>query len=146
MTVLWTRQLNEYGVDKMCHLINIYSEQKLARVIARGKVNVFELRDIYSELIKHRDWQAGFDILCDYRSIEDFDVSSQDIDEITDWQSSIDSLIGNGKCAVVASKDSVFGMSRMWEMISSERSQDICVFREMDDAVSWLGILELEMV
>lgn len=130
----------------MCHLISIDSEQKLARVIARGKVNVLELKDIYSELIKHRDWQAGFDILCDYRSIEDFDVSSRDIDEIAEWQTSIDSMIGNGKCAVVASRDSVFGMSRMWEMISAKRSQHICVFREMDDAMSWLGIHDMQMV
>jgi hypothetical protein len=130
----------------MCHLITIDREQRLARVIARGKVNVLELKDIYSELIKHRDWQAGFDILCDYRSIEDFDVSTQDIDEIAEWQTSIDSMIGNGKCAVVASRDSVFGMSRMWELISAERSQHICVFRELDDAMSWLGISCMQLV
>ena len=124
----------------MCHKISIDANKKLARIIARGKVNVFELRDIYSKLIMHSDWQAGFDILCDYRRIEDFDVTSQDIDEISEWQTSIDTKIGNGKCAVVASRDSVFGMSRMWEMISAERSQHICVFRELDDAVSWLGV------
>ena len=129
----------------MCHLISIDSEQKLARVIARGKVNVLELKDIYSELIKHRDWQAGFDILCDYRGIDDFDVSTQDIDEIAEWQISIDNMIGNGKCAVVASRDSVFGMSRMWEMISAERSQHICVFRELEDAESWLGIAYIKL-
>jgi len=128
----------------MCHFITIDKEQKLARVYARGKVNVLELRDIYSELIKHRDWRPGFDILCDYREIEDFDVSSRDIDEISEWQTSIDNMIGNGKCAVVASRDSVFGMSRMWEMISANRSQHICIFRELDDAVSWLGIPDKE--
>jgi len=128
----------------MCHFITIDKEQKLARVYASGKVNVRELRDIFSELIKHRDWQPGFDMLCDYREIEDFDVSTQDIDEISEWQTSIDKMIGNGKCAVVASRDSVFGMSRMWEMISVNRSQHICVFRELHDAVSWLGIPDKE--
>jgi len=39
----------------------------------------------------------------------------------------------------VASKDSVFGMNRMWEILSSERSQQICVFRQINDAVLWLG-------
>ena len=130
----------------MCHFITIDKEQKLARVSASGKVNALELRDIFSELIKHRDWQPGFDILCDYREIVDFDVSTQDIDEITKWQISMDHMIGNGKCAVVASRDSVFGMSRMWEMISANRSQDICVFRELDDAVSWLGIVNRESI
>jgi hypothetical protein len=129
----------------MCHLITVDREQRIARVIARGKVNVLELRDIYVELIEHSDWQAGFDILCDYRGIEDFDVSTQDIDEIAEWQTSIDNMIGNGKCAVVASRDSVFGMSRMWEMISAERSQHICVFRELEDAELWLGIAYIKL-
>jgi hypothetical protein len=123
----------------MCHIITVDRENKLARVTARGKVNVLELRDIYSEIIKHGDWQAGFNILCDYREIKNFDVSSQDIDEISEWQKSVDEKIGSGKCAVVASKDSVFGMSRMWEMVSSERSQHICVFRDFNDAITWLA-------
>lgn len=130
----------------MCHIITIDTEQKLARIIARGKVNVLELRDIYSELIKHSEWRAGFDILCDYRAIDDFDVSTRDIDEIAEWQTSIDNMIGNGKCAVVASRDSVFGMSRMWEMISAERSQHICIFRDLGNAESWLGIPNRESI
>jgi hypothetical protein len=140
MTVKESMRFKEKGEEEMCHIVKIDTEQQLARVIARGKVNVLELMAIYKELIRHDDWQAGFDILCDYRGIENFDVSTRDIDEIAEWQSSIDKKIGSGKCAVVASRDSVFGMSRMWEMISADRSQRICVFREMDDAVSWLGV------
>ena len=78
-------------------------------------------------------------MLCDYSNIENFDVSTKDIDDITEWQVSIDELIGDGRCAVIASKDSVYGMSRMWEILSSERSQQICVFRQMNDAINWLG-------
>jgi hypothetical protein len=78
-------------------------------------------------------------MLCDCSNIENFDVSTKDIDDITEWQVSIDELIGDGRCAVIASKDSVYGMSRMWEILSSERSQQICVFRQMNDAITWLG-------
>jgi hypothetical protein len=123
----------------MCHRIKIDKERKLARITARGKVNVFELKDIFLETVEHEDWQAGFNMLCDYSGIEDFDVTTKDIDEITEWQVSIDEMIGNGRCAVVACKDSVYGMNRMWEIISSERSQQICVFRQINDAVTWLG-------
>jgi hypothetical protein len=78
-------------------------------------------------------------MLCDYSSIDDFDVTIKDINDITAWQASIDALIGDGRYAVVACKDSVYGMSRMWEIIFSERSQQIFVFRQMNDAVAWLG-------
>jgi hypothetical protein len=122
----------------MCHKITVDKERKLAQVIAGGKVDALELKEIFVETVGHADWQAGFNMLCDYRNIDSFDVSPGDIDAITEWLTSIDELIGDGRCAVVASKDSVFGMSRMWELISSERPQEIYIFREMGDAVFWL--------
>ena len=50
-------------------------------------------------------------MLREYSNIENFDVSTKDIDDITEWQVSIDKLIGEGSCAVIASKDSVYGMA-----------------------------------
>lgn len=128
----------------MCHSIRIDKDRRLAQIRAKGMVNVLELQDIFLEMVAHEEWQAGFNILFDYREIENFDVSSKDIDDITEWQASIDALIGDGRCAVVASRDFVYGMSRMWEILSSERSQQICVFRQINDAVAWLGYPELK--
>jgi hypothetical protein len=125
-------------VIRMCHSIKIHKEKKLAQITAEGKVNILELKEIFLETIEHEDWLPGFNMLCDYSNIEDFDVTTGDMEDITEWQSSIDALIGAGRCAVVGCKDSVYGMSRMWEIISSERSQQICVFRQMNDAVIWL--------
>lgn len=128
----------------MCHKISIDKDKKLARITARGMVNVLELKEIFMETVGHEDWQTDFNMLCDYSRIENFDVTSQDIDDITEWQTSIDAMIGNGRCAVVASKDSVYGMSRMWEILSSERSQQIYVFRQINDAILWLGYPVME--
>lgn len=128
----------------MCHSIRIDKDRRLAQIRAKGMVNVLELQDIFLEMVAHEEWQAGFNILFDYREIENFDVSSKDIDDITEWQASIDALIGDGRCAVVAYRDFVYGMSRMWEILSSERSQQICVFRQINDAVAWLGYPELK--
>ena len=123
----------------MCHSIKIDKYGRMAQITARGSVDVLELKEIFLEIVGHRDWQAGFNMLCDYRGIVDFAVTTRDIDNINEWQASIDAVIGDGKCAVVACKDLVYGMSRMWELISSERSQQIRVFRQMKDAVIWLG-------
>ncbi len=123
----------------MCHIIEIDKDKKLAQVKAGGKVDALEIKEIFIETVAHKDWKAGFDMLCDYRNIDDFDVSTEDIDDFTEWLISIDELIGDGRCAVVASKDAVYGMSRMWEIISSDRPQEICIFRTREDAVAWLG-------
>lgn len=122
----------------MCYSIKIIKDKKMARISAYGKVNIIELREIFFETVRHTDWQAGFNMLCDYRKIEKFAVTPRDIDDLTEWQRSIDTLIGNGRCAVVATRDFVFGMSRMWELLSTDRSQQIKVFRHIKDAICWL--------
>ena len=123
----------------MCHSITIDKDRRLAQITAKCRMNFREFKEIFIKTLGHIDWQSGFNMLCDYSELDSFAISSKDIDTITEWQTSIDNLIGSGKCAVVASKDSVFGMNRMWEMLSAERSQDICVFRQLDEATSWLG-------
>ena len=129
----------------MCYRILIKRERKLAQISAFGRVDILELREIFFETVRHEDWQAGFNMLCDYRKIEEFAVTSKDIDDMTEWQqASIDSLIGSGRCAVVASRDFVFGMNRMWELLSADRSQQIKVFRKLREAVSWLNYPVIE--
>ena len=123
----------------MCHSIKIDKDMRMAHVKAWGKVTSRELKNIFFVTVKHQDWTAGFNMLCDYNKIINFDVTSDDIYKIIEWQESIDAMIGDGRCAVIASRDLVYGMSRMWQTLSSGRSQKVCVFRQMNDAVIWLG-------
>ena len=122
----------------MCYRLRIRKDRELAQISAYGRVNILELKEIFFETVRHEDWRAGFNMLCDYRKIEKFDVTSKEIDEMTEWQASIDTLIGSGRCAVVATRDFVFGMNRMWEFLSADRAQQIKVFRNVKEAVSWL--------
>jgi hypothetical protein len=123
----------------MCHSIKIDKDWRMAQVKAWGKVNSHELKDIFIETVEHPDWDAGFSMLCDYNEILNFDVTSNDIYNIIEWQESIDAMIGDGRCAVVADRDLVYGMTRMWQILSSNRSQQVCVFRQMNNAITWLG-------
>ena len=123
----------------MCHSITIDKAGKLAYITASCRVDALELKEIFRETVSHEDWQAGFHMLCDYCRVENLDLTYQDIDDIAEWQTSIDALIGNGRCAVVAPKDAVYGLTRMWEILSSNRLQQIRVFRQIKDAVIWLS-------
>jgi len=111
----------------------------MAKVKAWGRVNSHELKSIFTETVKHTDWDAGFSMLCDYDEILNFDVTTDDIYKIVEWQESIDAMIGDGRCAVIGSSDLVYDMNRVWQTLSSGRSQKICVFRQMNDALTWLG-------
>jgi hypothetical protein len=123
----------------MCHSINLDKNRRLVQVTAWGMVNRDELIEIFIEAVKHQDWNAGFNMLCDFNKILNFDVTSDDIYKIIEWQESVDAMIGDGKCAFIAGSDLVYGMSRMWQTLSSGRSQKVGVFRQMNDAIIWLG-------
>ena len=49
---------------------------------------------------------------------------------------------GNAKVAFVAEQDLAFGLSRMYEMMSSGMPQHIMVFRDMQSAGQWLEQVE----
>ena len=69
------------------------------------------------------------------------DMTVSDVRSLVDLHQSMDSEIGNGKIAVAASKDGVFGMARMREMMSDgRRSAEFRVFREVSEAAKWLGL------
>lgn len=45
-----------------------------------------------------------------------------------------------GRTAVVAPKDLLFGLTRMYEVFNDGTAADICVFRDIDEAVEWLQL------
>lgn len=46
------------------------------------------------------------------------------------------------KCAIIASLDYVFGLSRMYEMGERHSNIELQVFRNAQEAVDWLGLSE----
>lgn len=50
------------------------------------------------------------------------------------------------KCAVIASLDCAFGMSRMYEMGERHSNIEVQVFRDAKGAVDWLGLSESNLL
>jgi hypothetical protein len=46
-------------------------------------------------------------------------------------------------CAIVATRDAMFGMMRMFEVLASDYFTAIRVFRKMDEAEAWLALRQL---
>ena len=49
------------------------------------------------------------------------------------------SRLEEGKLAVIAPRDLLFGMARMYEMLRDDSPVEVRVFRERDEAESWLA-------
>ncbi len=79
-------------------------------------------------------------ILCDYREVTELDVNSEDVNRIVAQDKRQEPLFDKSKCAVVTTDDLVYGMSRMWEILSDDTRLTTEVFRDINDALKWLGL------
>ncbi len=74
----------------------------------------------------------------DFRLVEKVDISSTDVRAAGERDIRTSKLNPNLITAVVAEKDIVFGLSRMWQVYSDHPSAITSVFRSMDEAEHWI--------
>jgi hypothetical protein len=115
-------------------------ERALAVVHASGDVDALEILAEGARMFAESDWQAGFSILLDYRRITSFAADSEQIRKIVEQDSNNAPVLEGSRCAVVADKDYVYGLARMWEILSESSALQTMVFRDHDQALAWLGI------
>ena len=121
-------------------LYTIAPDQKIAYIKAWGKVAVDEIMIEGARMFAETEWENGFNILCDYRETTDFNLSYEDVNKVVWQDKKHEHLFDKSKLAIVAKSDLVFGLSRMWEMRSQDSKLTKKVFRDMNDAESWLGL------
>ena len=76
--------------------------------------------------------------LADLRDVADVEVSAATIREMARLNP-----YGDGsRRAVVVTSDVLFGMARMYQILRDEPTDQLEIFRELDAALRWLGILK----
>jgi hypothetical protein len=119
-------------------LYRIIPDQKVAYIKAWGKVTVDEIMIEGARMFAETEWENGFNILCDYREITEFNPVCEDVQRVVDQDKKHEPLFDKSKCAVVAKGDLVFGISRMWEILSQDTNLSTMVFRDIREAINWL--------
>jgi hypothetical protein len=82
------------------------------------------------------DFDPTYDELLDFREVETMVVTAslpQTIAADHIWAEGV-------KRAFVAPSDLTFGMTRMYEMLADDKPGNVRVFRDMEDALSWLEL------
>ena len=119
-------------------LYRIVPDKKVAYIKASGNVSVDEIMIEGARMFAETEWENGFNILCDYREITEFDLSNEDIHKVTDQDKLHEPIFDKSKCAVVATSNLVFGLSRMWEILSQNTNLTTMVFKDIREAIDWL--------
>lgn len=79
----------------------------------------------------------NFHQLADLRDVADVEVTPPTVKEMARLNP-----YGNGsRRAVVVTSDLLFGMARMYQILRDEPGDELEIFRKMDDALRWLGVL-----
>jgi hypothetical protein len=78
--------------------------------------------------------------LSDMRSVEILDVSSDGVESMVLHDAHHGSRVSSHRLAIVASRNDIFGMGRMYQMRTEPNIKCIGVFRNLCQAKAWLGI------
>jgi hypothetical protein len=115
-------------------------DQKAIFTIALGTLTDDELLEHKRRLREDPRLSKGMVELSDIRGIDRLAVTPEGIQRFV-MQDELDAeVFQDYKLAIVVNQDVVFGMGRMYEMMTSRNLPDVRIFREMDQAREWLGL------
>ncbi len=91
-------------------------------------------------LMQDPEFRPGMKELSDVRKVERLDITSEGVKKLVALD--VDHALGLGeyRLAIVVSADIVFGMARMYEILTESHDENVRVFRAIDEAKAWLGI------
>jgi len=111
-------------------------DRRLVLSIATGTLTNDDLRRHMGDLTVDPDFDPGFRQIFDFRAVEELEATGsvlRDIRAASPWKEPT-------RRAFVCTLDVVFGMARMFQMLSDGGPDEIRVFRRMPDALEWLEI------
>jgi hypothetical protein len=103
-----------------------------------GVVDDAELLGSYGALVQEPDYDSTLDDLVDMTGVDRLDVSSESVRQLVRMFTPLDPEGLVTRLAIVAPRDHVFGMARMYEILRSDAPEEICVFRDRAAAERWL--------
>jgi len=124
----------------MAYTYVIDREAGLVRITVTGRDTAADNERRIREIANDLAWSPGMDVLLDFTGATEVDVAPAEMEAIAMMQAGIDALIGDGSLAIVAGRDLIYGLSRMYETIAEAKvSIKIRVFRDLREGEEWLG-------
>jgi hypothetical protein len=110
---------------------------------AEGIINIDDLIKQAKTIQANPEYKKGMNSLVDLSLAKPSrDIDFEKVNRYKEFIESVQHIRGTCKWAVVAPEDLVFGLSRMFEMLSGSLSIQTKVFRTEPEARKWLGISE----
>ncbi len=115
-------------------------EFPLVRTRCAGDVTFAEVMSHFRELERDASLPARLDVLLDLTEMRSIPESDQ-LRSVASEVEHLQQRVKWGSCAIVASSDVLFGMSRIFRVFAQAHFANSNVFREIDQAERWLASL-----
>jgi hypothetical protein len=112
-------------------------KRSLIRTRCHGEVVFAEVLEHFKTLEADPACPDRLDVLLDLSTVVNLPTPAQ-VKAIASETSRLLSRVRWGHCAIVAPRDVVYGVSRMFEMVSEPYFRGLRVFRTFDEAEAWL--------
>ncbi len=126
----------------MPHSFRIDPEHGVVLFRAEGSFSSEELLGCLQEVVAHPQFRRTFNHLVDLRDVSDFAATPADLRERVEMNHALEPQLDASRIALVATRDAVFGMCRMYEQLMTDAAPTARTFREMREATEWLDLPE----
>ena len=109
-------------------------------VVARGDVTEQEYLDFYVPLLEGQ--KAGQEnpkySITDYSEAESVEISGAAITRVAELSADAGTVNPSCVAAIVATRDLIFGLTRMWQMQNPGSDANTMIFRDRGEAEAWI--------
>ena len=116
----------------------IDSTRRLIHTTCSGPVTLQDVLEHFAVLMQDPNRSHGLDVLLDLTPITSVPTSDE-LRIVTSEIAHIRPAIEFGRCAVAASQEAMYGMSRMFEVYAEGYFTEVQAFRTVEEAAGWLG-------
>ncbi len=121
-------------------LLGFHAGKNLVTATMDGSFRIDHFRGLFHEILRHPDWRTGMNMLLDYRNVDFSDVAYPEVEQSSTIHKKADERVGDGRIALLMNYPLGFGIGRMYKSMTEHGiSASIGVFRDSDDANSWLN-------
>ena len=116
---------------------NVDADKRRVRTKCVGSVTLHEVIDHFRTLQQDPDCPDRLDVFLDLSDVDSLPETGQ-LSTVVSEMKRIRSRVRFGACAILASRDAVVGMMRVFEVMAEECFRVTCTFRVADEAEAWL--------
>jgi len=106
---------------------------------ASGELTFTHLREVLEDVYSDPELVQRMNVLWDLRDATPR-ITAEEVNKLAEFVGSGWGASSKNRAAIVVSRDFGFGMARMYELLlSNKTSNSIMVFRDLDEAKTWLS-------